>query len=193
MAVTGPARSAVMCSPAPDLRPRVVPLSSLDEDSVRSVVRSITEGLPQDLSSWLLPRMLARRPRGEHIEILVHDGRPAGWWGWATYPGLPGTWESTTYFAPPLRGTGLFARALCRQAHLADGLALLHGPQSRFVSSIASWNVRSLGAHTSYARRHGWPPLWREVDEPDRRRTSHVLTWPTPAPHTCHEQPGAPR
>jgi len=132
--------------------------------------------------------------------LVLHGPRDAaptgaGWCGWV--PLADGAWQSSTYLAPHLRGTGLLDRLRCAQVHDAAAVtraaaAAGEGPP-RFASTIDVRNARSLAASLGYARRAGWrvdPGTWREVDQPDRGRRVVVLDWPPEvawgaAPHPC--------
>lgn len=111
--------------------------------------------------------------------LVLEDGQPGGWVGWTRYRGPIEAWESTTFLAPRLRGTGMLALARCWQVHL---VAALHGwdgdNDSVLLSSIASTNPRSLAASAAYASEQGWSTDWLMVTEPLKGRTSRVLLWP---------------
>jgi hypothetical protein len=127
----------------------------------------------------------------EALWLLRGDSRFVGWVGWAPYKERPHCWQTTTYFAAALRGTGLFERARCHQIHAADivaGWATDAGlPQATFMLSIADWNVRSLRASRRYAASNGWMDTWEQVFEPLAERHAHVFTFPYPAAvHQCY-------
>ena len=121
--------------------------------------------------------------------LLQDTSGAAGWVGWAPYQERAHTWQTTTYFAPRLRGLGLLDVARCLQVHSRENVRTwqdLRGePQPTFLSSIASWNERSLRASTRYALRHDWPNTWVTTYEPIIGRHAWVFEWPATPTHTC--------
>jgi hypothetical protein len=127
----------------------------------------------------------------EALWLLRAGSRFVGWVGWAPYKEKSYCWQTTTYFASELRGTGLFERARCHQLHAADivaAWAIEAGlPQATFMLSIADWNARSIRASRHYAASNGWPDTWEQVFEPIAERHAHVFTFPYPnATHQCY-------
>jgi hypothetical protein len=131
----------------------------------------------------VLANMIGRAGLDVPIDLICDDLGPAGWAGLTPYGLFPDTWESTTFLAPRLRGTHAFALARCLQAHRVDDLVTEHG-QVRVLTSTAQSNTRSVSASRRYAAHNGWP-AGRFVEEPHKNRTSFVLDWPVPVPHTC--------
>jgi hypothetical protein len=116
-----------------------------------------------------------------------------GWVGWAPYKERPDCWQTTTYFAADLRGTGLFERARCHQLHAADVIDRWRVerelPPVTFMLSIADWNHRSLHASRRYAESNGWPDTWEQVYETVAERDAHVFSFPYPAAtHRCYQR-----
>lgn len=129
----------------------------------------------------------------QSLWLLQDDLGAAGWVGWAPYQERPHAWQTTTYFAPRLRGRGLLEVARCVQVHARDHVSAWQRgreePEPTFVTSIASWNERSLRASTKYALAHGWPNTWTTMYEPIVGRHAWVLEWPDLPLHTCQLAP----
>lgn len=121
---------------------------------------------------------------------LLHDQQgPLGWVGWAPYNDQAHTWQSTTYFADRIRGTGLLTPSRCLQVHAQETIrqrhTQTHEAAPTFVSSIATWNTRSYRASHRYATTHHWPDTWTTRYEPVTGRHAWILTWPEHPEHTC--------
>lgn len=149
---------------------------------------------PEKLRNALYERRLAMLA-GDHPEALwlLEDCKNmVGWVGWAPYKERDGCWQTTTYVASSLRGTGLFDRARCLQLHAADIVSdwastRSHSPVT-FLLSIADWNIRSIAASKRYVESNNWPDTWERVFEPIANRDAHVYVFPYPdAPHTCYK------
>lgn len=151
-----------------------------------ALVYAATAGMPET-EAPRIAQVRAHNIEQDHPIHVIRDGeQPIGWYGWMPSASVAHAWESTTFFIPDLRGTGLFDLVQCRLAHEMEALATQHGADTRFFSAIAQWNTRSQAAFRSYATRHDWPQAWSVAEEPAKNRTSVVLDWPQPAPHTCH-------
>lgn len=163
-----------------------VPVHEFGPDSMVALAYEATAGMPESegprIAQVRLRDIEARNP----LSVILADGAPIGWYGWLPSASMANAWESTTFFVPAARGTGLFDLTQCRLAHEAADLRHIHGPDTRFFSAIAQWNTRSQSAFRSYAARHGWPQAWSTIHEPAKDRTSVILDWPHPAAHTCH-------
>lgn len=161
------------------------PLRAIGPGAITRLVVEATAGMPD----YWVPLITARRLRdaeyGRPVFAICDDGRPVGWYGWFPSESVAGAWETTTFFVPEFRGSGLYDVTRCRMAHLADDISAVHGDRARFVSLIDPWNERSLAATRSYAARHGWPDEWSVIEEPGDDADNLVFTWPSPAPHTC--------
>lgn len=120
----------------------------------------------------------------EPLTLLLAPDGPVGWVGLVVYPEASHTWETTTFFAPRLRGAGLFAWAKCWQAHAFTALADDASHDLSLVTSISQTNTRSLDATRRYAHAHDWAE-GRLRDEPTKGRTGWVFNWPTGLTHTC--------
>lgn len=121
---------------------------------------------------------------------LLRDERGCvGWAGWAPYAEAPNTWQTTTYFAPAYRGSGLFERARCIQIHAAEivsAWSVERSAPATFMLSIDARNTRSLRASSRYAAACGWADTWEQVFEPRAGREARVFYFPPlPAAHPC--------
>lgn len=163
-----------------------VPIQLASEALVRACAEVAFEQTPDVFDrTGITERMVERIDSSHPIDVLVDDDGPAGWFGWVPYGTDGNTWETTTFLAPRLRGTGVFAQARCAQAHALDNLVAEHGTDFRAITSIHQDNPRSLAASRRYVSENGWPDTWRLVDEPHKDRTAWVFTWPILTPHTC--------
>jgi len=144
---------------------------------------------PVTVANWLRRHRELMEGRGLEFSglcLLFDRSGAAGWSGWLPYRDRERTWQSSTYLAPRLRGTGLMALLRCDQVHRAVNLrARLGGAAPAFVSSIATDNPRSLAASRAYAADTGWAN-WAHTVEREAGRLAWVLEWPAlPAPHAC--------
>lgn len=167
-----------------------IPLKDATEQDVHESLDSIADSLKpgSTLPQVMLERWsLALANQYPDCLWLVRDNQGfAGWVGWAPYTETPHTWQTTTYFAPRLRGTGLLTPSRCLQVHTQDTLRTWHNqPELTFVSSIATWNTRSIAATSRYALEHNWPNQWTPAYEKSLKRHAWVLTWPSAPAHTC--------
>lgn len=197
-------------NPTAPTSPRLVAAVDVAESDLPSYVAALADSVVDDVV--MLDRLRERRAwaadpsNPDSYAFLVDEHGPAGWLGWIAYLGPaepavgdlePGDrlWETSTYLAPRLRGTGFYPSAKCWQAHAATSIAATF-PGSVFISSIATTNERSIAATRRFATRNGWRTSERIVDEPWRTRAARVFTWPPPvAPHAaCHlaPEPAAP-
>lgn len=168
----------------PDLQR--LPIQYASPALVAEAVAAATNGVEHLFSTTLRTNMVARAHVDcpEPLELLIDTDGPVGWVGLVVYPERAATWETTTFFAPRLRGTGLFGWAKCWQAHAFAALADDSDQDLRLVTSIAPTNTRSVDASAHYALAHGWPS-GRLVDEPHKGRTGWVVEWPDDLTHTC--------
>lgn len=171
----------------------LVPLRLAAWSEVRDAVTACRDAMTQPdntLAMW----------QRRHQHTLTHDTSDmwgacviadahggAGWTGWVPYQEQPGTWQSTTWLAPRLRGTGLLEQLRCDQIHRAAALKTRWNLQHMtLVSSIDATNTRSLTASRRYADARGWTD-WTSVTETVRPRQAWLLTWPANLDdHPCH-------
>lgn len=149
-------------------------------------VSDVIDGVEHLFSPALRTNMVARAhiDSFEPISLLCDRDGVAGWVGLVVYPDHPHAWETTTFFAPSLRGAGLFGWAKCWQAHAF--LALTHDSAHHLtlLTSISQANTRSIDATTRYARAHGWPS-GQLREEPSKDRVGWIFEWPDDLTHTC--------
>lgn len=177
--------------PAPNVQPvllRAASVAMIDE-AMAAVADAMPN--PEKLHQAFLDRRTAMLA-GElpdALWLLRDDTGCIGWAGWAPYAERPDAWQTTTYFSPAYRGSGLFERARCLELHAADTVTAWAQARSRpvtFLLSIADWNTRSLRASRRYAAECGWHDTWEQVQEPHAGRLAHVFLFPPlPAPHRC--------
>lgn len=164
----------------------LLPIQQATPQLVASAVSLTTQGVEHLFSPSLLTNMVARAHVDAHepLALLADTHGPAGWVGLVEYPDAPHTWETTTFFAPRLRGTGLFGWAKCWQAHAFAALADDSSQHLSLVTSISQANRRSLAATHHYARAHRWS-TGRLAEEPSKERIGWVYPWPDDLTHTC--------
>ena len=169
-----------------------LPIQQASATLAEECVNAATDGMEHLFTPSLRANMIARaHPDAvEPLDLLLDDHGAAGWIGLVVYPEAEHTWETTTFLAPRLRGTGLFGWAKCWQVHAMEDLRAAHCPHLRLVTSINPNNARSLAATGAYARTHGWPDTGGFQHEPSKQRTGWVIERPTPTPHACHRSHG---
>lgn len=174
--------------PANSATVTLLPIQQASVALVEACVDAATEGMENLFTPSLRTNMISRAHPGaiERLDLLSDESGPAGLVGLVVYPDAEHTWETVTFFAPRLRGTGLFGWAKCWQAHAMEDLRVEHGSRLRLITSINQANARSLAATGTYARTHGWPDPGRLRHEPSKARTGWVIEWPAPTPHTCY-------
>lgn len=176
--------------PVPATLPPLVrtPIQHATVEAIKAAIDAASVGTRPGIAEWLPPKLIARRALPEPFDLICDVHGPAGWVGLFRVPSTTGpdvcTLEISTYLAPRLRGTGALPTAFYWQAHMVADLHRNH-PRLRVIASIADWNTRSQAAFRRYADTHGWPPAWQTIEEPDKQRTSLILDWPVPVPHTC--------
>lgn len=164
----------------------LLPIQQAAPQTAADAVAAATEGVEHLFSERILTNMVARAHIDcpEPLALLLTPDGPAGWVGLVVYPEAPYTWETTTFFAPRLRGTGLFKWAKCWQAHAFAELANDSSHDLSLLTSISQSNNRSVEATRRYAHAHGWA-AGRLHNEPTKERTGWVFEWPQDLAHTC--------
>jgi hypothetical protein len=156
----------------------LLPIQQATPQTAADAVAAATEGVEHLFSERILTNMVARAHIDcpEPLTLLLTPDGPAGWVGLVVYPEAPHTWETTTFFAPRLRGTGLFRWAKCWQAHAFTELANDSSHDLSLLTSISQANNRSVEATRRYAGAHGWtatnPPKSAPGGCSSGRRTS---------------------
>lgn len=163
---------------------------------IEGAVSSVRDAL-EDPLDWcdLLVERAAQAARGDlpdaQLFLKDYDGA-LGWAAWVPYLDAAdgqNVWHTSTYLAVRARGTGMLKAARCLQVHAMERVAAWSAerelPAPRFVSSIGTWNGRSVAASSKYAREHAWGVDLVEVTETVKGREAFLLWWPESPAHTC--------
>lgn len=171
-------------------------LADASRDLLEGCLDSVADTL--QVPSSTIPAMFERFEAAQAgrypdaLWLLEDEFGPAGWAGWAPYLEVRGGWQTTTYFAPRLRGRRLIAPVRCLQVHampvVRSFLAAGAVEPPWFVSSVSVHRPWSLRASKRYAHSASWPDTWELVHEPQAGRDAFVFTWPQhDPPHPCFQ------